>query len=80
MATSCPNLNHRRGDAPVRYCPQCGVMVNSDHRIAACTEDRHAAARRQQSTFCAHCGVRLIAQRPGMAQSRVGGMAGGDDW
>jgi hypothetical protein len=54
-------------------------MVNSDHRIAACTEERHTAARRQQSTFCAHCGVRLIAARPGMEPRRVGGMADGDD-
>jgi hypothetical protein len=79
MGTSCPNLNHRRSDAPVRNCPQCGETVNAKHRIAACTEDRHAAARRQQSTFCANCGMRLIAMRPGMAQSRAGGMADGDD-
>jgi hypothetical protein len=80
LATSCPNLNHRRGDAPVRYCPQCGGTVNSDHPIGKCTEDRHAAARRQQSAFCAHCGVRLIAARPGMPQGRAGGAADGDDW
>jgi hypothetical protein len=78
-ATSCPNLNHRRSDAPVRYCPQCGGTVNADQPVAACTEDRHAAARRQQSTYCAHCGVRLIGTRPQMQQRRVSGMADGDD-
>jgi hypothetical protein len=79
QATSCPNLNHRRSDAPVRYCPQCGGTVNSDHPIVPCTEDRHTAARRQQSTYCAHCGLRLIAARPGMEQNRGRGRAGTED-
>jgi hypothetical protein len=57
----CTNLNHRRSDAPVRHCPQCGATVNASHSASVCTEDRHAAARRQQSTYCVHCGVRLIA-------------------
>jgi hypothetical protein len=76
--TSCPNLNHRRSDAPVRYCPQCGGTVNSDRSVSACTDERHAAARRQQSTYCAHCGVRLIGVDP-RTQSRVSGMADADD-
>jgi hypothetical protein len=55
-------------------------MVNSDHPITVCSEDRHTAARRQQSTFCAYCGVRLISQRPGMEQNRFSGAARRDDW
>ena len=64
-ATLCPNLNHRRTDAPVRHCPQCGRTVNAGHPVAACTDDRHSAARRQQNTYCVHCGLRLIAAPPG---------------
>jgi len=76
--TSCPNLNHRRSDAPVRYCPQCGGTVNSDQPRVVCTEDRHTAARRQQSTYCVHCGVQLIAMVR-QQQNRFGGVADGDD-
>lgn len=77
-ATSCPNLNHRRSDAPVPYCPQCGALVNSRHPVAACTEDDHASARRQQTTFCTRCGVRLIALRVAV-RSGIG-MADGERW
>ena len=27
---TCPNLNHRRTDAPVRFCPTCGGVVNGN--------------------------------------------------
>jgi rRNA maturation protein Nop10 len=77
--TSCPNLNHRRSDAPVRHCPQCGGTVNASHPITVCSEDRHTAARRQQSTFCAYCGVRLIGSRERTDQNRVGGTTNRDD-
>lgn len=62
-AATCPNLNHRRSDAPVGYCPQCGSHVNAAIRAAICTEAQHAASRRAQSVFCVHCGQRLIAAR-----------------
>ena len=68
-STPCTNLNHRRSDAPVRHCPQCGATVNASHSVGVCTEDRHAAARRQQSTFCVHCGVRLIATHASLRPS-----------
>jgi hypothetical protein len=56
----CPNLNHRRSDAPVGHCPQCGAMVNARNHVAGCTEDQHSAARRQQTKYCVHCGLQLI--------------------
>ena len=28
--TPCSNLNHRRTDAPVRFCPSCGETVNAE--------------------------------------------------
>lgn len=61
--TTCPNLNHRRSDAPVGHCPQCGGMVNAQHHVRRCDEERHAAARRQQISYCVHCGVQLIPVR-----------------
>ena len=59
----CPNLNHRRRDAPVAHCPQCGGMVNVEHHVSRCDDERHAAARRQQMHYCVHCGVQLIPTR-----------------
>jgi hypothetical protein len=29
-AGKCPNLNHRRADAPVRFCPTSGEVVNEN--------------------------------------------------
>jgi hypothetical protein len=59
----CSNMNHRRRDAPVSHCPQCGEVVNAAIASRRCTEEAHATARRQQSTFCVHCGTRLVTRR-----------------
>jgi predicted RNA-binding Zn-ribbon protein involved in translation (DUF1610 family) len=56
----CSNLNHRRSDAPVRFCPSCGEIVNGKVSIARCGSARHDAQRRGQSIFCVDCGERLI--------------------
>jgi hypothetical protein len=54
-------MNHRRRDAPVGHCPQCGGTVNEAIRAQSCSEAEHAAARRRQSAFCVNCGAKLIA-------------------
>lgn len=59
----CRNMNHRRSDAPVGHCPQCGAVVNGRFHVASCPEAEHAAARRQQNVFCVHCGLQLIVGR-----------------
>ena len=59
-ATSCPNLNHRRSDAPVRVCPQCGEVVNRDVAIKRCSERGHAQKRQNGDEFCVDCGEQLI--------------------
>jgi hypothetical protein len=59
----CENMNHRRENAPVGHCPQCGGIVNPNIPVAACSEAEHAVARRQRSVFCVHCGLQLIASR-----------------
>ncbi len=35
---SCPNMNHRRSDAPVRYCPNCGEVVNENIILKKCSD------------------------------------------
>lgn len=59
----CANMNHRRRDAPVGYCPQCGNVVNTNVARPCCSEQAHALARRQRMTFCVHCGTQLILPR-----------------
>jgi hypothetical protein len=59
----CDNMNHRRSDAPVGHCPQCGDVVNARIRTQPCSEAQHATARRQQSVFCVDCGTQLIFSR-----------------
>lgn len=64
MHTACENMNHKRRDAPVSHCPQCGGMVNANLATnTACPEKVHADARRRQSMFCVNCGEKLIIPR-----------------
>jgi hypothetical protein len=62
-AVRCQNLNHRRANAPVPYCPQCGGLVNRNLPPRTCSAERHATSRRQGSVFCIQCGVQLIVGR-----------------
>jgi hypothetical protein len=57
---NCPNLNHRRSNAPVRFCPRCGEVVNSAVLSKRCTEMGHAQKRQNREEFCVDCGERLI--------------------
>lgn len=59
----CTNLNHRRADAPVGHCPQCGSVVNARIPAQQCSESHHAAARRERAVFCVDCGKQLIFNR-----------------
>jgi hypothetical protein len=63
LRSQCENMNHRRRDAPVGHCPQCGGVVNPHVTAPPCTTDKHAAARRRQSPFCVDCGAVLVARR-----------------
>jgi hypothetical protein len=60
MEAACPNLNHTRRDAPVRFCPQCGEVVNEGIPIRKCVEEEHARRRRERSKYCIDCGEELI--------------------
>jgi ribosomal protein L34E len=60
---ACENLNHRRANSPVPYCPQCGEVVNGDIPLRTCSAEQHAVSRRQGSVFCVACGLQLIVGR-----------------
>ena len=62
-STQCENLNHRRANAPVSHCPQCGSVVNSRLPARQCSDTSHATARRNRTAFCVDCGVQLIVPR-----------------
>ena len=47
----CPNLNHRRTTALVRYCHECGERVNANIAGKNCTQEAHAVARRNRNQF-----------------------------
>ena len=56
---ACENMNHRRVNAPVSHCPQCGRVVNPDLPARSCTDEQHAVSRRQGAMFCVACGTQL---------------------
>ncbi len=56
----CPNLNHSRVSAPVRFCPMCGEVVNIDIRFKICSDEEHAKRRKGMSKYCIDCGKQLI--------------------
>jgi predicted RNA-binding Zn-ribbon protein involved in translation (DUF1610 family) len=59
----CSNLNHRRPDAPVRFCPSCGSVVNARVGQGHCTAAQHDLSRKNHSAFCVDCGEVLISAR-----------------
>jgi hypothetical protein len=62
VAALCPNFNHRRGDAPVRFCPSCGKVVNGKVDMIRCATVRHDTRRRDGALFCVDCGERLSSR------------------
>lgn len=54
----CRNMNHSRPSAPVRFCPNCGELVNKDLH-PNCDEQKHAKLRKERSQFCSDCGKAL---------------------
>jgi len=62
-ATACENMNHRRANSPVPYCPQCGGVVNRDIPRRTCSTEQHSSSRRKGSVFCVGCGTQLILSR-----------------
>ena len=55
----CANDNHRRAVVTVRFCPNCGMVVNANILVRGCLEEKHARMRRTRSIFCMDCGERI---------------------
>lgn len=60
QGSRCPNFNHSRTNAPVRYCPICGEVVNDRIPDKMCVQTEHAKSRRDRNKFCVHCGEQVI--------------------
>ena len=61
--TTCSNLNHRRENAPVRCCPDCGDVVNEGIPTRYCDDREHAIKRRERNKYCTLCGDQLTQNR-----------------
>lgn len=59
----CGNDNHGRAVVTVRFCANCGVVVNERIHAVRCPEAVHGPMRRSQSTYCVHCGEQLVQSR-----------------
>jgi rRNA maturation protein Nop10 len=59
----CPNMNHRRRESPVAFCPECGEVVNQGIPPRSCSEESHAKQRRGRSHYCVDCREQLIRER-----------------
>ena len=59
----CPNMNHRRRDSPVGFCPECGEVVNPGIAPKNCGQASHAKQRKGRNHYCVNCGEQLIRDR-----------------
>jgi len=55
----CANYNHRRANAPVRFCPVCREIVNHTIPDKLCHEKKHARAH-NEDRYCPDCGKQLF--------------------
>jgi len=60
---NCPNMNHGRGSISIRYCPDCGELLNAAAR-SSCNEELHAARRKNRNLFCHDCGKKISTITP----------------
>ena len=69
----CRNMNHRRRDSRVAFCPDCGEVVNPGIPPRSCSEESHAKQRRGRSHYCVDCREQFIRERrrsPGCSTRR----------
>jgi hypothetical protein len=57
-AVRCPNMNHNKSNAPCKYCPSCGKVVNAGLHTK-CDHQKHFARRKDRDQFCIDCGQSL---------------------
>ena len=56
----CLNYNHGGANAPVRFCPTCGEVVNNNISAEDCSKEKHARKRQEGSMYCVDCGEQII--------------------
>jgi len=56
----CLNSNHQRANPEIRYCPNCGEVVNEKIPAKKCREQVHTRRRLDVGTYCVDCGEQLI--------------------
>jgi hypothetical protein len=61
----CSNDNHGRAVVTVRFCANCGVVVNESILASRCRLEKHARMRRVRNTYCVDCGQGLNRERSG---------------
>jgi len=59
----CPNDNHGRSIVTVRFCSNCGKILNGKIPIGRCSEEQHAKRRRTRDAYCVDCGRGLFQGR-----------------
>ena len=63
MREFCSNDNHRRSVVTVRFCPNCGDVVNESVGKTLCAPEKHAGMRRVRYAYCMDCGEGLRKTR-----------------
>ena len=57
----CFNYGHVRKNPPVRFCPNCGEVVNDKIPIKQCSKESHTRRRMDLGIFCVDCGQPLTS-------------------
>ncbi len=65
LRTRCPNDNHGRAVVTVRFCPNCGMVVNESILAKNCPLETHARRRRGRNAYCVDCGQGLLQEGSG---------------
>ena len=55
----CKNQNHSKLNVMVRFCCQCGDLVNRSIQINHCSSESHTLSRKRGTRFCSDCGLKL---------------------
>ncbi len=58
-AIKCQNENHKRMNVTVRFCSNCGEIVNKKIPGSNCLSSTHAHQRKSGSKYCVECGENL---------------------
>jgi acetone carboxylase gamma subunit len=55
----CANMNHGKMNPPIKFCPNCGELLNSGIRVS-CDDAKHKHFMKSRNFFCCDCGKKLL--------------------